>query len=225
MADQALDRRQRTPTARPLADVIEEEIVLGWLQPRERLVEEDLAARYGVKRHVVREAIFTLERIGLVERVPNKGAVVRMLNIADVEQIHSVREALEELAARQIPLPASPDLIAELTRIQAQHSAAVAGNDPRAAFRANMAFHDTLFSSCGNPHLAEAIRAFAQKAHGMRSYTAADPHYLARARDEHLAIIAALAAGDRAGLMTLCRNHLTPAYQAYISALKRRFPQ
>src|SRR3546814_9723107 len=61
------------------------EIVLGWLQPRERLIEEDLAARFEVKRHIVREAIFELERIGLVERIPHKGAVVRMLQATEVE--------------------------------------------------------------------------------------------------------------------------------------------
>ena len=208
--------------ARTLADTIEEEIVLGWRQPRERLVEEELAARYEVKRHVAREAIFALERMGLVERVPNKGAVVRMLRAADVEQIYSVREALETLAARQIPLPAAAGLLADLERIQERHSAAVAADDPRAAFRANMAFHEALFGSCGNPHLAEAIRAFAQKVHGTRSYTAADPAHLVRARDQHLAILAALRSGDRAALVDLCRLHLVPAGAAYIAALRRR---
>ena len=222
MASQSVTSRSRPTPQGALADLIEEEIVLGWLQPRERLVEEELAARYRVKRHVVREAIFALERIGLVERVPNKGAVVRLLRIADVEQIHTVREALEALAAREIPLPAAPDLIARLTRIHEQHSAAVAADDPRAAFRANMAFHDALFASCGNPHLAEAIRAFAQKVHGVRSYTAADPLHLARARDEHLAMMAALRGGDRDRLVALCRSHLVPSTAAYVAALKRR---
>ena len=56
----------------------------------------------------------------------------------------------------------------------------------------------------------------------MRSYTAADPVHLARARDEHLAIIAALRGGDRAALVGLCRSHLAPSNAAYIEALKRR---
>ncbi|MDQ2080105.1 GntR family transcriptional regulator [Xanthobacteraceae bacterium Astr-EGSB] len=209
------------PPSRNLAAVIEEEIVLGWLQPRERLVEEDLAARYGVKRHAVREAIFALERIGLVERVPNKGAVVRMLRAVDVEQIYAVREALEAFAATLIPLPAA-DLIARLETIQERHSAAVESDDARAAFRANMDFHDTLFSACGNPHLAEAIKSFAQKVHGVRSYTAGDPAYLARAREEHMVMIEALRAGDRERLMTLCKQHLGPSRDIYIAMLARR---
>ena len=78
-----------------LVDVLEEEIVLGWLQPRERLVEEELSRRFATKRHLVREAIFELERMGLVERVPNKGAVVRSLDPLEVRQVYDVRIALE----------------------------------------------------------------------------------------------------------------------------------
>jgi DNA-binding GntR family transcriptional regulator len=216
MAGEAPERPPRN-----LAAVIEEEIVLGWLQPRERLVEEDLAARYGVKRHTVREAILALERIGLLERVPNKGAVVRMLRAVDVEQIYAVREALETLAATLIPLPAE-GLITRLEEIQERHSAAVDGDDARAAFRANMDFHETLFAGCGNPHLAEAVRSFAQKVHGVRSYTAGDPAYLAQSRDEHIAIIAALRAGDRERLVALCKQHLGPSRDIYIAMLARR---
>src|SRR3546814_12428701 len=112
-------------------------------------------------------------------------------------QIYSVREVIEGLAAEQIPLPAAPALIAALTEIQARHSAAVDAGDPRAAFRANMQFHESFFGGCGNPYLAEAIRGFAQKVHAARSFTAADPEYLARSSDEHPAIIWALGKGPR----------------------------
>lgn len=208
-----------------LADLIEEEIVLGWLQPRERLVEEDLAARFQVKRHIVREAIFELERIGLVERIPNKGAVVRMLRAIEVEQIYSVRAELEGLAARQIPLPVDSAFLNRLIEIQADHTQAVAESNPRGAFRANMQFHETLFGGCGNPHLVEAIGTFAQKVHGARSFTAADPQFLARSRDEHLAMIEALRVGNREALVRLCHEHLWPSRDAYLAVLRRRLPE
>ncbi|MBI5110523.1 MAG: GntR family transcriptional regulator [Rhodovulum sp.] len=205
-----------------LVDVLEEEIVLGYLLPRERLVEEEVAVRFGVKRHVARDAILRLERMGLVDRTPNKGAVVRMLTAREVEQIYAVREVLETLAAAQIPLPAAPALVDRLAAVQARYAAAVDAGDPRAAFRANIAFHDVLFGSCGNPHLAEAIRLFVQKVHGVRSNTAADPAHLARSRAEHEAMITALRDGDRARLVQLCRDHLVPSLTAYVAGLKRR---
>jgi DNA-binding GntR family transcriptional regulator len=222
MPDTAL-RAQTADRVRSVAAMLEEEIVLGWLLPRERLVEEDLAERLGVKRHVVREALAELERVGLVERIPNRGAVVRLLDPAEVRQIYSVREALETLAAEQIPLPVAPEVLAPLRALQQLHAEAVAVGDARGAFRANMRFHETLFRACGNPHLVELIQGLAQKVHGARSITAASPEHLALARDEHAAMVEALAAGDRPRLVALCRQHLGPSRDAYIAAVETRF--
>ena len=199
-----------------LVDVLEEEIVLGWLQPRERLVEEDLSRRFATKRHVVREAIFELERMGLVERVPNKGAVVRTLDPVEVRQVYDVRIALETLAAELIPLPASPEIISGLRDIQNRHAAAVDAGDPRAAFHANMAFHNALFAACGNSHLVDLIRQSAKKVHGARSLTAVDPVYLRRACDEHWAMIDAMETGDRPRLKHLFRDHILPCRDVYL---------
>jgi len=133
-----------------------------------------------------------------------------------------VREALETLAAEQIPLPAGSEIVSRLKAIQEVHAAAVTDADARAAFRANMAFHEALFAACGNPHLVELIQMMAQKVHGARSITAASPSHLALACAEHWAMIAALEAGDRARLVQLCRDHLGPSRDAYIAAVEQR---
>lgn len=216
-------KAQTAERVRGVAATLEEEIVLGWLMPRERLIEEELAERLDVKRHVVREALAELERVGLVERVPNRGAFVKLLDPVEVRQIYLVREALETLAAEQIPLSAPDGLLSQLEKIQGVHSAAVASGDARAAFRANMIFHEALFAACGNPHLVELIQAMAQKVHGARSITAASAEHLALARDEHLGMIEAIKAGDRLRLVALCRKHLGPSRDAYIAAAEARF--
>ncbi|MBN9440470.1 GntR family transcriptional regulator [Bosea sp. (in: a-proteobacteria)] len=216
-------KAQTAERVRGVAATLEEEIVLGWLMPRERLIEEELAERLDVKRHVVREALAELERVGLVERVPNRGAFVKLLDPVEVRQIYLVREALETLAAEQIPLSAPDGLLSQLEKIQGVHSAAVASGDARAAFRANMIFHEALFAACGNPHLVELIQTMAQKVHGARSITAASAEHLALARDEHLGMIEAIKAGDRLRLVALCRKHLGPSRDAYIAAAEARF--
>lgn len=149
--------------------------------------------------------------MGLVERIPNKGAVVRSLDPVEVTQVYDVPSALETLAAELIPLPAPSDVTARLRDIQHRHALAVDTGDPRMAFRANMAFHDTLFAACGNPHLVDLIRQSAKKVHGARSLTAVDPAYLQRACDEHWAMIEAMETGDRARLKSLFRNHILPS--------------
>ncbi|PTM43386.1 GntR family transcriptional regulator [Bosea sp. 124] len=216
-------KAQTTERVRSVAAMLEEEIVLGWLLPRERLVEEELAERLAVKRHVVREALADLERVGLVDRIPNRGAVVKLLDPVEVRQIYSVREVLETLAAEQIPLPVAPAVLDRLRALQRQHATAVEAADARAAFRANMQFHETLFRACGNPHLVELIQGLAQKVHGARSITAASPEHLQLARDEHAAMVEALQLGDRDRLVALCRQHLGPSRDAYIAAVEARF--
>lgn len=213
-------RKHSTQQVREIVEALEEQIVLGWLLPRERLVEDKLTAEFNCKKHLVREAIFELERMGLVEHVPNKGASVRVLGPEEVRQIYSVREALEVLAAEQIPLPGEPGFVEELRRIQLTHAQAVEAKDYRAAFHANMAFHNCLFSACGNPYLAEVIRNSAQKVHGARFYTSASDAHLSLARDEHAAMVDAIVGGRREELVALCRKHLGPSLDTYLAAVR-----
>lgn len=197
---------------------LEEDIVFGRLHPRERLIEEDIAARFGATRHAVRQALLELERMGLVARIPNRGALVKSYSLAEVEQLHALRVLLETEAARGIPLPPPPETLAALQEIQARHDAAVEAGDPRAAFRSNIAFHRALFGACGNVFLAGAIEDMAQRAHAIRFASLTDPRTLMQARDEHHAMLAALEAGDRAALVRLCGDHLLPSKQAYLRA-------
>ena len=99
--------------------ILEEDIIFGRLRPRERLVEDDIMKRFGVKRHVVRQALMRLESMGLVTRAPNKGALVRDFSLHELDQIYEMRELLQERAVERIPLPAQPELTSELRRIQA----------------------------------------------------------------------------------------------------------
>ena len=66
--------------------MLEEDIIFGRLQPRERLVEDVLIKRFGGKRHVVRQALAELERMGIVVREQNKGAVVRLFQTGRIQQ-------------------------------------------------------------------------------------------------------------------------------------------
>lgn len=208
---------------RHILGALEEDIVFGRLHPRERLVEESLAERFAAKRHVIRQALVELERMGLVERARNRGAVVKAYRPEEVQQLYAVREMLETSGAALIPLPMPAERIAELEIIQQAHDAAVAAADMHGVFRTNIQFHRALFSACGNPYLSGAIDEFAQKTHAIRFYSVVKRALLINARDDHRAMIEALRRGDRERLVTLCRDHLLPSKAAYISAYTERF--
>ena len=207
----------RDPSA-PLIDALEKDIIFGRLRPRERLIEDDLIARFGVKRHVVRAALVELERMGIVTRRKNRGATVRDLSPGEVEHIFQVRELLQRSAAEQIPFPAPAALIATLEEIQARHSAAADAGDLVTVYSVNNEFHDAVFAASGNPYLLEAINHFAWLAHNIRSYRIADSVLLDQAGKEHVQIIEALREGDREALVRLCVEHIQPSRRAYLES-------
>jgi DNA-binding GntR family transcriptional regulator len=217
---------QREPAVADLiATRLEEDIVLGRRHPRERLIEQDLCEQFGTHRADVRLAFFELEKKGIIQRIPNRGAIVRDLTPEEVREIYAVREELEVMAIRILPFPVARSDIGKLDEIQRKHSAAIDGGDLLTVFYCNLSFHRTLFELCGNACLIETIEQLAQKVYGIRSYANAFPDTLDRARRDHVAMIAALRASNRNELIALTRRHLEPSPEAYIRAYQRRFGQ
>lgn len=202
---------------------LEEDIVLGRRHPRERLVEQDLCTDFDTHRGDVRLALFELEKMGIVERIPNRGAIVRDLKPREVSDIYHVREELEVMAVRILPFPVQPADIARLEAVQRSHGKAVDAGDLLAVFHSNVQFHRALFGLCGNNCLIETIENLAQKVSGIRSYAYANPGALNDARQDHIAMIEALRHSRRDELIMLTRRHLKPAEQAYIRTYRQRF--
>jgi len=205
-----------------IADTLEEQIVLGLLNPRERLVEDDLCERYTLKRHVVRQVLIELELRGLIERRKNVGALVKSYTPREVTELYAVRELLETHAVRCIALPIEAQQLEHLRAIQQEHDAAAALGDLRRVFRANIAFHRAFFALAQNQVLTEAIREYERRTHAIRSASVVFPQYVARAQAEHHQMIAALQRGDRDALIELSKAHLVPSRDAYLEAHHRR---
>ncbi|WP_254252896.1 GntR family transcriptional regulator [Loktanella salsilacus] len=208
-----------------VTQTLEEMIVLGQLNPRERLIEDELCEQFSVKRHVVRQVLVALEHLGLVERIPNRGAVVRMYSAQEVENIHGVRKLIETHAASLFNLPLPDAALEELEDIQSRHSDAVSKNDFRNVFRLNISFHRALFSHCKNDSLIEAIEIFAKKSHAYRSIFVNSQKYLEWAAAEHLVMIEACRSADKSLLVDACARHLAPAKNYYIETWRTRFPE
>ena len=83
-----------------LQKVLRERIAKHEIAPGSKLREQELSDEFGVPRARVREALCALEQRGLIERVPNRGAVVVRLDLSQVFEIYDLREVLEGLCAR-----------------------------------------------------------------------------------------------------------------------------
>jgi DNA-binding GntR family transcriptional regulator len=206
---------------RMTVETLEEDIAFGYMHPRERLVEDELRARFGLKRHVVRQVLAELEQMGLVERKKNIGALVKSYSVKEVVDLYAVRDILETSCARSIALPVSPEKLDELDAIQQRHDDAVRDSNLHVAFRMNIAFHKALFALSDNAALTEMIELAAQRAHVIRSLSMVVPQYLEKARRDHREMIDALRHCDQERLVALCRDHLLPSCNAYIEQQQR----
>lgn len=204
------------PSVGDLVRMLEFDIHFARLRPRERLVEDALIGRFRAKRYVVRQALTELEKMGIVVRVPNRGAMVRDFTASEVEEIAELRETLQRRAAERVTLPGDADLIARLEEAQRRHDAAVASRDPRAIDAANEAFHSIFFEGCGNRQLSGAIAHYAYLSRAMRLYPLVDPGLLEVLREEHWSMIRALREGDRERLMTLVAQHIQHSKKIYL---------
>lgn len=202
---------------------LEEDIIFGRLHPRERLIEEELMQRFGVKRYVVREVLATLDRMGLIERRKNIGALVRSFTTKEVAELYAVRALLETESARLIPLPLPEASFSRLVEIQERHDGAVLAGSPPRVFRSNLAFHQALFELTGNETLQRAITEYARQTHPIRFSALVAANYREKARSEHWRMIDALRAGDRETLVALCAEHLLPSRDAYLTAHAHHF--
>ncbi|MFI6374437.1 GntR family transcriptional regulator [Streptomyces sp. NPDC050546] len=216
----ATSRQRASLRVQAIASELEEDIAMGLLHPRERLVEDALMERFDAKRHVVRSALTALESRGAVEKRAHVGALVRSFTAQEVRDLYEVRELLEVACAKAIQMPVSSSRLAPIEEAMREHAAAVTRRDRRSALRANLAFHERLFGLAPNRLLVDDLRRHALMASPIRSLTVVNDNLLERARDEHEAMVEALRDGDTTQFMRLCALHLEPSRDAYLSLLE-----
>lgn len=146
-----------------VADQLREEILDGRLAAGTRLVETDLAARFGVSRGPVRDALSELSRVGLAVDLPRRGTFVSSLTEGDLAEVYVIRRAIEEAAVRLAIERAGPDEIEALFQALQRVEAAYAGDDLGAAWEADMEFHRACSELSGNRRLMELFDRLASQ--------------------------------------------------------------
>lgn len=141
-------------TADLIANELKKMLNNGVFSDGDRLVERDLASQFSVSRIPMREAIKRLENDGLVEIFPNRGAVVKKLSVADVNEIYQLRALLESEA---IFLSVNNLTFEELAKAELIHNVLESSTDFVQQGRLNRELHDLLYSKCNNSRLLSMI--------------------------------------------------------------------
>jgi DNA-binding GntR family transcriptional regulator len=149
---------------RRVAEVLRADIIFGRMAPESRVIEEDIAERFGVSRSPVRESIRLLERDGLVVRAERRGARVSPLSRRDLDEVYSCRIALEGIAAAEASQRRKPDDVKRLQSILSQLRRAFRKSDIPAYFEANVAFTDTVHDAADNATLKRLLGSISNQA-------------------------------------------------------------
>ena len=186
-------------------DAIQQMIVDGRYRPGEKLVQLQLSRQFGVSLGMVREALFELEGLGLVESSHNRGARVRSLDAQALHELLVFREMFDGVAARECCGRLSEQDALEL-RAMAEHiyTLTVAG-DYAEKNLVDRQFHLHIVELSGN----RLLMMLARQHHvlGKVFGTTADPE---GALAGHMAIVDALLAGDKDQAERAAREHLRP---------------
>jgi DNA-binding GntR family transcriptional regulator len=146
-----------------IADQLRDEILDGRLAAGSRLLETELAERFGVSRGPVRDALVGLARQGLAVDLPRRGTFVSSLTEQDLDEVYVLRRAIEEAAVRLAIARAPEEAVAEMYARLDEVEAAYAGDDLAAAWEADMAFHRSYCRMSGNGRLAELFEGLASQ--------------------------------------------------------------
>jgi DNA-binding GntR family transcriptional regulator len=186
-------------------------IDLGRLNPGDVIDETALVSEFTISRTPVREAVLQLEAMGLVRRLPRKGATIFRPSLEEFLAILEVHAKLEGqaagLAARRLSTSWAEALEAA---VQACETYATTHGDtnPDAYYQLNLRFHECVAMAAGNPFLTEMIKTNARK---LLAYYRARYRYagaIATSAAEHRAIANLIVARDSAGAEALMQRHV-----------------
>ena len=192
------------------------EIREGKLLPGDRLTETELAARLGISRTPVREAIRHLEGDGLVTHVPRVGATIRRLDHAEISELYDMRSVLEGTAARFAARAASDVELDELQAIHAQMKNA----SGRELYQLNTAFHAALLNAARNRFLVRSVAAIHTTLLILGPSTMEHDERAASAISEHAAVLSALRGRDQDKAEAAMRAHIEAAHRARLRQLR-----
>ncbi|MFV2002206.1 MAG: GntR family transcriptional regulator [Paracoccaceae bacterium] len=194
--------------------LILEAIDFGTFKPGDRLVESDLADRFGVSRTPIREALLRLETQSLLAR-DGRSLIVASLDHNQLAELYVVRSELEGLAARLAAQHATPEEVRVLRDMVSDDRKLL--HDPKALALTNRRFHTQFHLASHNRYLVQQLELVHRSMALLTTTSLAVEGRGEAALGEHDDIVSAIANGDGATAQQASQNHIS---QAYVTRLK-----
>jgi DNA-binding GntR family transcriptional regulator len=197
-------------------------IVEGVFLPGARLNERVLCERLAVSRTPLREAFKTLAVEGLIDVLPNRGAVVAQLSLADIEQTFEVMGALEGLSGQLACQRITDSQISEIKAMQYEMRAAHARRDLHAYYKINHAIHNWINAVANNAVLTETYLQINARIQSLRFRSNFNQEKWDAAIKEHDEMVIALEKRDGETMRAILEQHLLNKRNAVVADLRSK---
>ena len=187
---------------------IKQAIIQGDIPPGQRLVENRLAAKLGISRTPIREAIHKLEREGYLRKRSRGGFIVLGLDSSDIEETFGIRSVLEGYAAR---LAAIKHEERDLKPLEAQIQTFQQHLDNGKLDilpDINTEFHDMLYALSKSPRLIKMINDLKDQIYRFRQMILRDAELAGMSNEDHRHMLEFIKRRDAEGVENLVREHL-----------------
>jgi DNA-binding GntR family transcriptional regulator len=219
------DTLEAPTLARRTFDSIKIDIIDGQLAQGTKIVESDLALKYGISRGPLREAIHRLEQIKLIVRIPHAGSRVVTLDTKMMGDIYIAREALEGMAARLAARLMSDAEISALSALLDQHETNISETEGKAYFQreGDIDFHFRIAVASQNQWILENLNGELYQLMRMcRHQSGQFPARAQTALEQHRQIAAAIAQRDEELAEILMRRHISGAWEIVRKILEEK---
>lgn len=196
----------------PLRDVVfhtlREAILKGELKPGERLMELQLAAKLGVSRTPIREAIRMLELEGLAVTMPRKGAQVARMTEKDMEDVLQIRRALDELAVGLACENMTEEKLVQLHQALVRFEESTRTGDVKQIAQTDIEFHEVIYQAADNPKLVNLLNNLREQMYRYRVEYLKNDDVYPRLIEEHAKIYEGLKRKDRQTVVEIVGYHV-----------------
>lgn len=206
------DAISRRPLHSVVADRLRDLITKGEIPPRERLNERLLSERFNISRTPLREAIKILSLEGLVELLPNRGAVVTELTLSEVEDLFQVVGSLEALAGELACARATNKDLAEISAMHYEMAEHFDNGNRPDYYKLNQRIHQRIVGCAQNAELSRVYKNLSLRLDRARYMANFSQERWAQAMKEHEDILNALQKRDSDALKTILKEHLEHKY-------------
>lgn len=171
-------------------------------------MELQLAAKLGVSRTPIREAIRMLEQEGLAVTIPRKGAEVAKMTEKDMEDVLQIREALDELAAKIACEQISEEQLEELVATMHEFEESTKTDNVKKIAEADVKFHDIIYQSTGNPKLVNMVNNLREQMYRYRVEYLKDENNYPTLMKEHKDIVEGLVRKNKTQVTETMHQHV-----------------